>query len=181
MFSLSRVLYFNSMGSFPILFPLYIALEAPQVASTTFSCCIYVVSHGFPPFWARRARIAKKLPPTEIIGPRGLNAESASCPLGPLSFRDKWCFGVRSGVSQDVFYPVMITEITDGTLNSLAKEKISRPEYKSWGASVPPPPPLEHTKVWCFTREFWRERFTHFPPVFAMLIIIVYSYEYLYP
>ena len=54
---------------------------------------------------------------------------------------NKWCFGVRSGVSQDVFYTVMVTEITDPTFNGLAKEKISGPEFKLWGASVPPPPP----------------------------------------
>ena len=59
----------------------------------------------------------------------------------------------------------MITEITDPTFNGLAKEKICGPEFKLWGASVPPP--LEHTKVWCFTREFWRECDTLFPPVFC--------------
>lgn len=115
-----------------------------------------------------------------MIGPRGLNAESASCPLGPLSFRDKWCFGVRSGVSQDVFYPVMITEITDGTLNSLAKEKIFRPEYKSWGASVPPPP-LNIPKCGVLHVSFGESVSPISLPFFAMLIIIVYSYEYLYP
>jgi len=81
-------------------------------------------------------------------------------------------------VSHKMFYTVMDTEITVATFNVLAKEIISGPEYKLWGASVPPP--LNMPKCGVLHVNFGESVTPFSLPFFVILMIIVLSYGCFY-